>query len=78
MKEQTSQDAVYTFLGLCATALGPLTCDDLRALAPGTFPRQVQVDRAARHVARFIIGDGSAEAGYVFSHPIQPNFRRFG
>jgi hypothetical protein len=50
-------------------ALGPLTNVDLQSLAPETFARQAVLQEAAQSVARFIIGDGSEQSGYVFSHP---------
>jgi len=65
----TERRAVRTLLELCAVALGPLTADDLEQLAPEPFAVSAELDQAVQAVARFIIGDGSAERGYVFSHP---------
>jgi uncharacterized caspase-like protein len=62
-------EAVYRLLGLCATALGPLTADDLLELGADCFRQTVKLRQAIGQVDRFIIGDGSAASGYVFSHP---------
>lgn len=62
-------DRVYVLLGLCAIALGPLTSADIQKLAPDTFARLATLQIAAASVARFLIGDGRSESGYVFSHP---------
>src|SRR5690606_27304578 len=65
----TERRAVRALLELCAVALGPLTADDLEQLAPEPFAVRAELDQAVQAVARFIIGDGSAERGYGFSHP---------
>jgi len=66
----TERSAVRTLLELCAVALGPLAADDLEQLAPPEqFHIRTELDQAVQAVARFIIGNGSAERGYVFSHP---------
>lgn len=65
----SESNAVYTLLGLCGTALGPLADGDLRRLAPRVFSRKGSLLLAAREVDRFIMGDGSSRNGYVFSHP---------
>jgi hypothetical protein len=62
-------DATYQLLGCCAMAMGPLTHADLAALSPEHLGRQSSRRQAAREVARYIMGDGSDAAGYVFSHP---------
>jgi hypothetical protein len=67
--QSAQQAAVRVLLGLCATALGPLAIADLETLAPELFLVRAALNQAARSVARFIIGDGSEESGYVFSHP---------
>jgi hypothetical protein len=69
--EQHSEQnpAIYTLLGLCATALGPLTSDDIQQLAPEVFTRKITLRQAADRISRFIIGNGSDISGYVFSHP---------
>lgn len=59
---------VRGLLNLCAAALGPLSKDDVLALAPDVFEDSWVLDEAARSVNRFVIGDGEA-SGYVFSHP---------
>jgi len=61
--------AVSTLLSLCAVALGPLTNDDLQRLAPEQLGQQDVLNQALEEVGRFIIGDGSEQSGYVFSHP---------
>ena len=70
--EQSSGEAVYDLLGLCATAKGPLTGDDLAALAPDTLGRATWQRDAVARVARYVIGDGSSAAGYDFGHPRLP------
>jgi hypothetical protein len=60
---------VRALLGLCAVALGPVMSDDLERLAPDRFQIRADLNQAAKMVARFIIGDGCAASGYVFSHP---------
>ncbi len=70
LEEQGARSAaVQTFLGLCATALGPLATADFQGLAPEIFGQRMDLRRAAKAVARFISGDGSEGDGYVFSHP---------
>jgi hypothetical protein len=68
-QRSTQADAIYELLALCAIALGPLTSADLQTLAPERFARLAVLQDAVAAVARFIIGDGSATSGYVFSHP---------
>ena len=60
--------AIRELLALCAVAYGPLTSDDLSALAPTVFSDQSAIVDAVRsdEVARFIITVG--EHSYVFSH----------
>nr|PZN26481.1 MAG: hypothetical protein DIU80_13300 [Chloroflexota bacterium] len=65
----TERSAVRTLLELCAVALGPLPAPHPEQLAPHTFPLRPKLDQAVQAVARFIIGDGSVERGYGFSHP---------
>jgi hypothetical protein len=55
------------FLNVLASALGPLTSDDLAEVNPET-PTGLQFDALLSDVARFVIGDG-ARQGFVFSHP---------
>ena len=70
LEQQSSQaDAVAAVLSLCAVALGPLTSEDLQRLAPEHLRRRATLNQAVEQVGRFIIGDGSAVSGYVFSHP---------
>jgi hypothetical protein len=60
--------AIRELLALCAVAYGPLTSDDLSALAPTVFSDQSVIVDAVHsdEVARFIITVG--EHSYVFSH----------
>jgi hypothetical protein len=68
-QHSVQRDVVRAFLGLCATALGPLSIADLEALAPEHFQVRAKLNQTAKAVARFIIGDGSETSGYIFSHP---------
>lgn len=54
-------------LNVLASALGPLTSDDLAEVNPDT-PTGLQFDALLKDVARFVIGDGVRQ-GFVFSHP---------
>jgi hypothetical protein len=62
---------VRDFFNVCATALGPLSRDDVAEIAGGTLGSGLRLKDIAREVEvdRFIIGDGLAR-GYVFSHPL--------
>jgi hypothetical protein len=59
---------IRELLALCAAAYGPLTSDDLQALAPDVFVEQAIISDAIRDddIDRFIIAVG--EHTYVFSH----------
>jgi hypothetical protein len=61
--------AVRMLLGLCVVALRPLTYSDLEQLAPEYFSLRADLNQAVKVVARFIIGDGTNQNRYVFSHP---------
>ncbi|MBX0328192.1 CHAT domain-containing protein [Oscillochloris sp. ZM17-4] len=61
--------AVSALLSLCAIALGPLTNNDIQRLAPEQLSQQDVLNQAVEEVGRFIIGDGSEQGGYIFSHP---------
>ena len=67
--EPIDHDAVDDLLNLCTTALGPLTKDDVHALAPERLKNSRMIDRTVEAVNRFVIGDGTENSGYVFSHP---------
>ncbi|MBE9508761.1 MAG: protein kinase [Chloroflexi bacterium] len=69
LEERAESEAFWRLLGLCAAALGPLTAEDLAALAPDVFNTGRHIRSAVRAVERFILGDGTPESGYVFSHP---------
>ncbi|HEX8702643.1 MAG TPA: hypothetical protein VF815_27665, partial [Myxococcaceae bacterium] len=55
-------------LGICATALGPLSQEDLSTVAEGPLRQPAMLRRALVVAGRFIIGDGNRQ-GFVFSHP---------
>ena len=57
---------VETFLHVCAAALGPLSQEDVAWLVP-ELASGIRVQRTAREVGRFVIGDGK-QRGFVFSH----------
>jgi hypothetical protein len=67
-KKRQESAAIRELLALCAIAYGPLTSDDLSALAPTVFSDQSTIVDAvlSDEVARFIITVG--EHSYVFSH----------
>jgi hypothetical protein len=67
-RKRQESAAIRELLALCAVAYGPLTSDDLSALAPAVFSDQSTIVDAVRsdEVARFIITVG--EHSYVFSH----------
>jgi len=60
--------AVKAFFDVCAAALGPLSREDVMALAPDELRSGLTLKRATADVGRLILGDGEAR-GYVFSHP---------
>jgi hypothetical protein len=62
------QADVLHFLNLCAVALGPLSRDEIAAIANGGLASGLRLERVAAQVERFIIGDGKTQ-GYIFSHP---------
>ncbi|MCX7790652.1 MAG: ATP-binding protein [Chloroflexaceae bacterium] len=67
-RRRQASRAIRELLALCAAAYGPLTSDDLQALAPEVFVEQSDIVDAVHddEVARFIITVG--EHSYVFSH----------
>lgn len=66
---ETAAMSTTTILGMCTTALGPLTNDDLLQLVPQVFHTQDDIVQAAHGARHFITGDGSNNNGYVFRHP---------
>lgn len=62
------EQSVKTVLGLCATAQGPLTADDLLALGSADLPDTWTLREAVGSLSRLLSGDGARE-GYTFSHP---------
>jgi hypothetical protein len=62
------QVGVQELLNLCAIARGPLSRDDVAALAEGDLAQGLKRGSVRSKVARLIVGDGQ-EQGYVFSHP---------
>jgi hypothetical protein len=67
--ERSDSEAVYALLGLCSLAYGPLSHEDLAALAPGELGRRNRRLRAVGKLERYLVGDGSKTAGYVLGHP---------
>lgn len=67
--EQIDHDAQDALLNVLAVALGPLSKDDVLALAPDELKNSQALKRTVQALNRFIIGDGTTEHGYVFSHP---------
>ncbi|OAN45148.1 hypothetical protein A6A03_15645 [Chloroflexus islandicus] len=67
-KRRQASRPIRELLALCAAAYGPLSSDDLQALAPDVFAEQSEIVDAVHddEVARFIITVG--EHTYVFSH----------
>lgn len=65
--EITEKEDVLKFLNVCASALGPLTREDIAAVVGGNLTAGLRIRTVASDVARFVIGDG--ERGYVFGHP---------
>jgi uncharacterized protein DUF4062 len=63
-----ASEDVLNFFNVCATALGPLSRDDVAEIAEGSLTSGLRIKQAAREVDRFVIGDGHTR-GYVFSHP---------
>jgi hypothetical protein len=60
---------VQALMNFLACALGPLTRDDLFALArPLVELNTWTLEEALQPIQRFIVGDG-VESGYVYSHP---------
>jgi hypothetical protein len=69
-KRRQASRPIRELLALCAAAYGPLTSDDLQALAPDAFVEQADIVDAVSddEVARFIITVEEAQHTYVFSH----------
>lgn len=65
--ELTEKEDVLKFLNVCASAVGPLTREDIAAVAGGNLTSGLRIKSVATDVARFVIGDG--DRGYVFGHP---------
>lgn len=61
--------AINSLLNLCALAKGPLSRDDVLALATNEMQNGATIRWAAEALDRFVLGDGSPENGYVFGHP---------
>jgi hypothetical protein len=68
-RDSGQDEAIHELISLCTVALGPLTYMDIQHLSPITFRRRALLNQTAKRVGKFIIGDGSEERGYVFSHP---------
>ncbi|MEX2261587.1 MAG: ATP-binding protein, partial [Bryobacteraceae bacterium] len=54
-------------LHLCSFALGPLSLEDMEALAPDQFTSRTGLKAAVRSTERFLAG--SLDTGLVFTHP---------
>ena len=61
--------AVNGLLNACALAKGPLSREDVLRVAEPEVPDTPALAWATDALSRFILGDGSAQNGYVFSHP---------
>jgi hypothetical protein len=69
-KRQEDNALIEELLALCAAAYGPLSINDLRALAPTVLTKRAKILEAVHDdvIARFIITVGAAGTSYVFSH----------
>ena len=61
------QEQVMEFFYLCATALGPVSRQEVAELGAGKWTSP-QIGRITQAAERFVIGDGNRQ-GWVFSHP---------
>jgi hypothetical protein len=61
------QEQVMEFFYLCATALGPVSRQEVSELGAGRWTSP-QIGRITQAAERFVIGDGNRQ-GWVFSHP---------
>jgi hypothetical protein len=66
--QHSNAPVVATLLGLCATAMGNLSKQDLLYLDPATFHEEAIIEQAASTADCFLAGDGSEEDGYVLDH----------
>jgi hypothetical protein len=66
---------VRALMALCSLAHGPLSQEDVRALAPELFSERRAVEQAAHDLRRLLVGDGRIQ-GYVFGHPRLADFVR--
>ncbi|MFN8466343.1 MAG: serine protease [Caldilineaceae bacterium] len=62
------RDTVITFLNLLACALGPLSREDVAAIAGPPLNQWHQFELVIKTVIRFVLGNGNTR-GYTFSHP---------
>lgn len=69
-KRRQASRPIRELLALCAAAYGPLSSDDLQALAPDVFLEQTDIVDAVHddEVARFVITVGEGQHTYAFSH----------
>ncbi|MGQ9483058.1 ATP-binding protein, partial [Chloroflexus sp.] len=69
-RRQKNNRLIKELLALCAAAYGPLSTDDLRALAPTVFKNRASILDAVHDdvITRFIITVGPTNDSYVFSH----------
>jgi hypothetical protein len=64
----SEREDLMDFFRLCAVALGPLSRDEVAAIAGGRLKSGSRLRTVATKAGRFIIGDGRT-LGYTFSHP---------
>jgi hypothetical protein len=67
VERSADSDAVEAIMGLCATAHGPLTAEDLAALDPDRLGRGTVQATAIREVDRYL--SGNRNDGYTPQHP---------
>ncbi|MBK9926319.1 MAG: ATP-binding protein [Anaerolineales bacterium] len=66
---QVDRSSIDVIFGICSTAFGPLTKADLVSLLPDVTWTSGKLERTINTVSRFVLGDGTEERGYIFSHP---------
>ncbi len=67
-KAPLKEPSAQAVLNLLACALGPLSREDVLALAGEVGLTTWTLEEALRPLARFVVGDGRSQ-GYVFQHP---------
>ncbi|HSH02438.1 MAG TPA: hypothetical protein VLL52_07950 [Anaerolineae bacterium] len=69
---------VDSFLALCAIGLGPLSCEDMLALAPDRWVSSREVKRVAGVLAPLVVEAGRLGAGYGWSQSMLKRHFREG